>query len=112
MRTMRRFAWTATLLVPLYALPSGALEERRPISTPASPSPVLQAEGPPVHLSALGMLAPGSPQLILGQPVKAGAYLGGTALLGVGSYFLLRQIFYADSFQSGAFEILACLRLD
>ncbi|MNK30491.1 hypothetical protein D3C87_489090 [compost metagenome] len=103
MRTMRRIAWIATLLIPLHALPSGALEEHRPLSPSPSPKPALQAEGPPVHLSALGMLAPGSPQFILGQPVKAGAYLGGTALLGVGSYVLLRQIFYAESFQPGAF---------
>jgi|GEM_PF-1904319 len=106
MRVMRRIAWIATLLIPLHALPSGAFDERRPVlssAAPASPSVTLEAEGPPVHLAALGILAPGTPQFILGDRPKAGAYLGGTALLGVGSYFLLRQIFYAESFQPGAF---------
>lgn len=106
MRVMRRIAWIATLLIPLHALPSGAFDERRPVSSPvapASPSATIEAEGPPVHLAALGILAPGTPQFILGDRPKAGAYLGGTALLSVGSYFLLRQIFYAESFQPGAF---------
>lgn len=90
------------MLIPLHALPVGALDEHRP-QPAASSSISLQSEGPPVHLSALGLLAPGTPQFILGEPLKGGAFLGGTAALGVGTYFLLRSIFYSDSFEPGAF---------
>ncbi len=100
MRTMRRLAFIAIMLVPLRALPAGALDAPLP---PASASIPLQADGPPVHLSALGLLAPGSPQFILGEPLKGGAFLAGTGALGVGAYFVLRSIFYADSFTPGAF---------
>ena len=92
---MRRFAWTAILLVPSLVLPAGATPNPHAVPT-ASSSAVIHAAPPPVHLSALGLLAPGTPQFLLGEPLKAGAYLGGTAALGVGTYLLLRQIYWPE----------------
>lgn len=100
---MRRIAWIASLLIPLHALPSGALEAMRASAPTASPSLEIRAEAPPIQFSALGLLAPGTPQFLLGQPLKGSAFLAGTAALGVGTYFLLRMAFYGESFEPGAF---------
>lgn len=69
--------------------------ERRPLE--------LRVSLPAVESAGLSMLAPGGAQLFLGEPVKAGAHLAGTAALGVAAYFALRMIVYPDSFEAGSF---------
>ncbi len=98
MRSMHRIACIATILLPLHALPAGAVEAPRPVPPAASTSIALPAGGPPAHLPYLGLLAPGTPQLFLNEPLKAGAYLGGTAALSIGAYYLFRQIYWPESF--------------
>lgn len=69
----------------------------------ATASVSIATNGPPVPLSALGLLAPGTPQFLIGETIKGGAFAGGTVALGIGSYLALRQIFYPESFQPNAF---------
>jgi hypothetical protein len=95
---MRRIACIATFLLPLHALPAGAVEAPRPVTPSATTSIELPAGDRPAYFPFLGMLAPGTPQLFLNEPFKAGAYLGGTAALSVGAYYLFRQVYWPESF--------------
>lgn len=95
MQDMRRFAWTPFMVVPMLALPMGATPPVH-AAAPATASISLSDAGPPVHFAALGLLLPGTPQFVMGERLKAGAFLGGTAALGAGSYVLLRQIYWPE----------------
>lgn len=98
MRFMRRIACLATMLIPLLALPAGAVETLRPATDSQNQPITLQVSIPPMEAAGLGFALPGAAQLYLGDPAKAGAYLGGSAALGVGAYFVLRQIFWPEPF--------------
>ncbi len=98
MQFMRRIAYLATMLISLFTLPAGAVGELRPL-TDAQNLPVeIRLSLPPVEAAGLGLLAPGAAQLYLGDPLKASAYLGGSAALGAGAYVVLRQIFWPEDF--------------